>query len=298
MKIAVTTPTGNIGSKVTEILLDAGAKLVLLTRDPAKVQHFARRGADVKQGSSEDKSFVIEATQGVDALFWVLPPNMQTNDLKAYQKSVAQAGASAVHENKIQRVVNISSIGAQLGPGYGPISGLCECEKALNKACPNVTHLRAGFFFENFLYQLDNIRRDSKIYMPLPGLTRTPMIATKDIASVAANRLLDNRWTGQSVRGLHGPADLSLFEAVGQISEGLGQQVRYQQVPEEAARKVLVSMGVSQQFADAMLEMYRAMGNGKLTRAEPRSPETTTPTTLVDFARETILSQLLQPAHS
>jgi uncharacterized protein YbjT (DUF2867 family) len=298
MKIAVTTPTGHIGSKVAEILLDWSAKVVLLVRDPAKVQQFVDRGAEVKKGSIEDSRFLTDALRGVDSLFWLTPPNMQADDLNAYQKRLGDVAAKAIRDNNISRVVNLSSIGAHLGPGFGPISGLHDVEESLNSVSANITHLRCGFFYENFLYQLENIRTKGSIYMTMSGSTRLPMIATRDIAEVAAQRLLDGRWSGKSVRGLHGPVDLSLFEAAGQISEGLSQQVKYQRVPEDAARKAMMSMGVSSKVVDSMLEMYRAMDSGSLKRAEPRSPETTTPTTLVDFSREVIQSLLLQPVHA
>jgi len=298
MNIAVTTPTGHIGSRVAEILLDWSEKPVLLVRDPAKVQQFASRGAEVKIGSLEDASFVTEATRGVDAILWLTPPDMRTSDPSGFQKRVAAAGASAIRENRIRRVVNISSVGAHLASGAGPVSGLHDVEELLDSAAANVVHLRCGFFFENFLFQLDNIRRDSAVYMTMSGTTRLPMIATRDIADVAAGLLLDSRWRGKIIRGLHGPADLSLFEAVGQISEGLGQQVCYKRVPDDAMRKEMTSMGVSPQVADWLLEMYRAADSGTLKKAEPRTPETTTPTTLIEFGREVILPSVLQPVHA
>jgi uncharacterized protein YbjT (DUF2867 family) len=298
MRIAITTPTGHIGTKVTDILLDWGAKVVLLVRDVVKVQHFARRGAEVKRGSLDDAKFVTDATRGVDALFWVTPPNMTSPDYRGFQKSVGSAAAAAIRDNQISRVVNLSSFGVQVPFGCGPVSGLHDVEELLNAVAGNITHLRAGFFYENFLYQLENIRRDSAVYMPLSGLTRVPMLATRDIAEASARLLLNGQWTGQNIRGLHGPADLSLNEAVGQISEGLGHQVRFVKVPAEAARKAMLSMGMSPNVADGMIELYRALNSGLLRRDEPRTAETTTPTTLIDFARDVIMPQLLQPVHA
>jgi uncharacterized protein YbjT (DUF2867 family) len=234
----------------------------------------------------------------VDSLFWLTPPNMVTTDYRAFVRSVGASGAEAIHANKIGRVVNLSSVGAQMASGCGPVSGLHEVEGLLNAAATNIVHLRPGFFFENFLHHLESIHDDSAVYMPLGGLVRLPMIATRDIASVAARMLLSSTWTGKMIRGLHGPADLSLFEAVGQISEGLRKQIRYTQVPEATARKAMVSMGVSDSMADSLLEMYRAMNSGLMKRAEPRGVETTTPTRLVDFAREVILPLVLLPAHT
>ncbi|MCX5770924.1 MAG: NAD(P)H-binding protein, partial [Candidatus Hydrogenedentes bacterium] len=75
MKITIAAPTGHIGSKVADILLERGVKVVLLSRYPDKVRHFVDRGAEVVQGTLEDPAFVSRATRNVDALFWLTPPN-------------------------------------------------------------------------------------------------------------------------------------------------------------------------------------------------------------------------------
>ena len=75
MKVAVTTPTGNIGRVVTDKLLDAGADVTLLVRDPGKVRAFTERGAETEAGSLDDGEYVKKATAGAECLFWVTPPN-------------------------------------------------------------------------------------------------------------------------------------------------------------------------------------------------------------------------------
>jgi uncharacterized protein YbjT (DUF2867 family) len=288
MKIAIATPTGHIGSKVTENLLAAGAELILLARDPSKVEPFARRGAVVRQGWLEDPDFVADATRGADELFWLTPPHFTTEDLRGFQRNVARAAARAIAANSIARVVNISSIGAQLESGAGPISGLHDVEKLLDDAAWSITHFRCGFFFENYLWQVERMQRESSIYMPISGSVSLPMVATGDIARAVANRLLDSRWSGRSIRGIHGPVDLTFDEAARLISEGVGRPIRHVKVPEDAARKAMQAMGASRHVADQMLEMYQAIDTGLVKPAEPRSPETTTPTDLLDFARNFI----------
>lgn len=95
----------------------------------------------------------------------------------------------------------------------GPISGLYEVEQRLNAAAPNIIHLRPGFFMENYLIQLEPIRTANSVLLPISGDRRLAMIATQDIAAVAAELLLQRNWSGHSVLGLHGPTDLSFDEA-------------------------------------------------------------------------------------
>ena len=112
------------------------------------------------------------------------------------------------------------------------------------------------------------------------------MIATRDIASAAAGLLLDLSWRGHQIRGLHGPADLSLLEAAEEISRGVGRPVRYEQVSEEQTEHALREAGAGEDFIHLAIEMYRGLDMGWLKLAEPRTPRTTTPTSLEQFARE------------
>ena len=293
MRIAITTPTGNIGNKLTHYLLSAGAKVVLLARDIKKVREFEQMGAVIRLGSQDDATFVTEATADVSSLFWVTPPNLTSPDLREFQRACGFAAARAVRVNKIPHVVNLSSVGAHLEYGAGPISGLHDVEDMLNPEAPNVVHLRAGYFFENFLWQVKSIQDASSIFMPIDGTRRFPMVATKDIAAIACGLLLDESWVGLHIRGLQGPADLSLFEATEQISYGLGRTIRYIKVGDDQARNFMLDAGMSNNVIDLMLEMERGISSGWITPQEPRTSLTTTPTTLQQFAREQI-AQLLR----
>jgi uncharacterized protein YbjT (DUF2867 family) len=296
MRIAITTPSGHIGSKVTELLLEAQADLVLLTRNPSKVERFSSRGVPVLVGSLDDAAFVTAATKKVDALLWVTPPNYASPDLRDFQRRCGRAAAQAIQANRISRIVNLSSIGAHLGSGVGPVSGLYDVEKMLDTVSRDITHLRPGYFFENYLMQVESIRESNSLFLPVSGSRRIPMIATRDIAQVAAQRLLNTTWTGRSVRGLQGPRDLSFDEAAELISRGTGLKIRHVKVPEGAARQHLMGVGLSSNVTDLLLEMYRAIESGTMKPAEVRTTSTTTPTTLDKFALE-VIAPMVTPVH-
>jgi uncharacterized protein YbjT (DUF2867 family) len=121
------------------------------------------------------------------------------------------------------------------------------------------------------------------------------MIATRDIGRVAAERLASSSWTGRHVRELHGPADLSFAEAAMILSEVLGRKIAYVKCDRDEARRAILAGGVSENAADLMLEMYDAVEAGRLRTLQPRSTETTTPTTLAEFAREVLMPMFAQP---
>lgn len=288
MKVAIASPTGNIGSKLAPRLLDAGAELILLCRDPKKVSALTARGAKEEVGDLKDGDYVARATNGADALFWLTPPDFTAPDMYALQADLGRNVADAVRQNDIKRVVNLSSIGGQVQSGTGPVAGLHRVEAMLNETGAAVTHLRAAYFMENYLFSLDSIRSAGSVFLPVRGDTRIPMVATQDIAQVAAACFLDASWKETRVRGVQGAKDMTFDEAAGILSDGLGRAVRHVTVTPEQARDAFLSMGATADVAAKYVEMYQAFDNGTLKVAEPRTPETTTPTTLAEFARQVI----------
>jgi len=263
----------------------------LLARNPEKVQGFAPKGAAIRQGSLDDQRFLVEATKGVDALYCLTPPDLQSEDLRAHQNRLGKAATLAIRENRIPRVVDLSSVGAQHSSGTGPVTGLHDVEKLLDEAADNVTHLRAGYFFENYFLALESIKASGQVFLSVSAEIPVPMIATRDIAQVAADRLLDTTWTGRNVIELEGPERLSFAEAARQIEKGIGRPVEHVQVEEDQVRPFLKQLGISDSVAGVMLELYRGIGSGLVDFEGGSATHLRTDTSLEGFSRE-----ILQPA--
>ena len=271
MNIAVATPAGHVGGAVADCLLDLRGynNVTLLCRRPEKLKGLVDRGATVAIGSQEDPDYLTKATRNVEALFWATPPGYGSDDVRAFQNRLGQAAATAIRTNKIPRVVNLSSIGANLASGVGPICGLHDVQEILNKATQNVTHLRPGFFFENLLWQIDTIRKWGRISLPLSGAARYPMIATSDIGRVAATRLTDEDWTGHCMQELHGPTDLSFGDVARTLTQVLGRKIVYIKGDRDEARQDMLAGGMSENAAGLMLEMYDAVETGLMRSTQP-----------------------------
>jgi uncharacterized protein YbjT (DUF2867 family) len=129
MTIAIAGATGNTGGGVAQALIAAGAEVRVLVRHPEKLAPDIRQNAAIFQGSLEDAEFVMQATQGAAALYWVVPYNFGAADFRSYQHRVGDAAAAAIAANAIPHVVNLSSNGAHLPNGMGPFLG---CMKSSN----------------------------------------------------------------------------------------------------------------------------------------------------------------------
>ena len=288
MSIVINTPTSNIGRALASRLLDAGESVTLLSRERKKVDELARRGARVVEGSFEDPALLAKALEGAEALFWLTPPPARP-DYYAWATKCAKQAAAAAKKAGVRRAVVLSSAGAHTGPGTGPVGPGREMENDFEAGLPAVVSLRPGIFMENFLRSAETIAKSGQIFLPVPPGKRWPVVATADIADKAACWLLDRSWSGHHRVGVHGPKDLSTDEAAAIISSELGKPVKCVELTPDQARGAMQSMGMPGFVVDIIIEMYVAYIEGRLDAAEPRTPNTTTPTSLAEFARTTLV---------
>lgn len=287
MSIVVTTPTGNIGAAITQRLLDAGEKPVLIARDPAKVKEFTDKGAVVKAGTHSDADFMVEATKGAEALFVLTPGDMRMQDIRAHYRKFAEAAAKAIRANSIGHVVHLSSVGAELESGNGPVAGLYVAEQVLNDSgAKNLTHLRAAYFMENTMMQIPSILQAGSMFTTFPKGVEFPMIATRDIGARAAELLRGRDWTGTKVVELLGPGEIGYDRVAEILSKVLGREITHVTIPPEALAKAMTDMGASQVLADAFVELSEALDKGLMHPHEERSASNTTPTTYQEFAEQ------------
>ncbi len=281
MRIAVAAPTGHVGRHLVPMLIRAGVKPLVLLRDPDRLAPDIRSEVDVAKVDLLDADTVVRAVSGVDALYWVDPPPAGDNPLAEYKLAAASV-ARAVTEGGVGRVVFQSSVGAEKRHGVGEIDGLAATEVALNATDASVIHLRCGYFFTNLEYQLDAIRA-GVIQVILPVDQSMAWVSPRDIAEVAAGRLLSGDWQGRHLQAVHGPADLSWLQVVRIISEAVGKPLHVERIPEEAMRGTLAGFGMSAEQVDSLVGMSTGFLGG-FTPEQQRSVHSTTPTTLAEWA--------------
>jgi uncharacterized protein YbjT (DUF2867 family) len=257
MRIVVTTPTGNIGSKLTPVLLDRGAEVTVIARHPDKVKDVQERGAKVIAGDHSNAKIVQTAVEGADALFFLIPPPYTSHDPIGDYRHFGEAAAKAVAGNPKLHVVLLSSVGANRPDGTGLIKGLHHAENALRPVAKNLTILRANYFMENVLSSLPEIMKDGNIYALVTGSVSMPQVATADIANVAADVLLKPQ-SGHRVVDVVGPEDLKFDQVAQMVGTAIGKKVNHATVPPESMAPALVGAGFSQEVAREFVEMEQS----------------------------------------
>lgn len=284
MRIVVTTPTGNVGSRVLRLLVQAGVRPVALLRDPARLPPELSGLVEAVRADQTDRDAVLRVTAGADRLYWVNPPAPFGSDPLAQHAVCARVVSDAVRENGIGGVVFQSSAGAEKRHGAGDIDGLGATEEALDATGAPVVHLRCGYFATNLLMSADEIAAGT-LSTPWPLDHPLPWVVPRDIGDVAAARLLGPAWTGWVVQGVHGPADLS-FTDVAEVLAGVrGHPVRAVHVPDAEFREMLGGVGMTPAEVDAIAGMAAGLTGGFVPE-QPRDVTTTTPTTLRSWAAE------------
>ena len=280
--------TGRTGSIIATSLLLKGKKVRVVGRDAGRLDRFVRKGAEAFTASVSDAGALTEAFAGARAAYLLLPPSLTSPDYRADQERESDAIAKAVRDSGLRYAVHLSSFGAHVPEGTGPIAGLHSSEQKLNAIGGlHVLHLRAGYFMENNLAAISMIHAMGTFgHAVLPDL-KIPMIATRDIGDYAARRLLSLDFSGKQPRELLGERDLLMNEATAVIARGIGKpDLRYVQFPYEEVQQVFLQTGVPAKTAGQFIEMYKAMNEGIVAGQEPRSPENTTPTSFEKFVQD------------
>jgi uncharacterized protein YbjT (DUF2867 family) len=288
----VTGATGNTGrivaKKLLARLLANGQKVRAIGRTADRLQSLVAQGAEPFVADLSDKQALTKAFTGARAVYAMIPPNLITQDYRAYQERITDAIAAALAAAKVQYAVTLSSFGADKPDKTGPVVGLHNLEQQLNQiAGLNVLHLRAGYFMENTLAQVGIVKSMGITAGPLRPDLKLPMIATRDIGAAAAEELLNLGFQQKQTRELQGERDLSMTEAAAIIGKAIGKpDLVYKQLPDEQVRGALTQLGISLNVANLILEMAAALNSGHMRALEPRSARNTTPTSYEVFVAE------------
>ncbi|MDD4962815.1 MAG: NAD(P)H-binding protein [Gallionella sp.] len=285
--IAIMGATGKTGGRVAEVLLARGEKVRVIGRDLAKLRVLTDLGAEAAVGDVTDSAFLTQAFAGVESAYTLLPPDMHSPDLRAFQDRVGEATAQALAANKVGRAVFLSTVGAGVpsdAGGIGVAAGLQAQEQRLCALGIDVLMLRPGYFFENFFGSLPLIKYQGINGGPFQGDIPAPMIASQDIGDAAAEALIARDWKGVVVRELLGPRFYTLAEATSIIGRAIGKpDLAYAQFPSSAIMAALVPTVMSADVARLSIELAEAYNNGVIRPGE-RTAINTTPTTLEAFA--------------
>ncbi len=285
---AITGASGHTGSIVARELLARGKAVRAIGRDPAHLAHLVQRGAEAFQADVADVAALTQAFTGAEAVYVMLPPNQAVTSLHQYQERIGEAYVRAITKASVSKVVMLSSIGADKRERTGPVVGLYSLEQKLKGiAGLDAVYLRAGYFMENLLPQVNIIKTFGFVGGPLRPDLPLPMIATRDIGAAAADYLANLNFSGKQAHELLGQRDVTYNEVAAVIGKAIGKpDLRYSQLSSLQVKPAMLRMGWSSSMASALLEMSDSLNSGYMKALERRISRNTTPTPIETFVAD------------
>lgn len=256
-KILVTGATGNLGSGLIPALRGAGAEVRALVRDESKAQALRDQGVEVVIGDFDKPETLAAAFSGVDKVFLLTSGNPDA----VKQASNAIAAARAAGNPYVVRL-------SALVPEPADQTVLGRMHKAtddeLKASGLPYTLVQPTFFMQNTMMAAQTVADDGTVYLPMKD-GKLGMIDVRDIIEVAVKVLTEDGYQGK-VFELTGPASISFYDVAAALSKALGKEVKYVDVPIEAAKEAMIGMGFSQWSADAFCELFVNFSNGGMDR--------------------------------
>lgn len=290
--IVITTPTGLIGHQVLENALDHDVPIRVIARDPSRLTSRVRERVEVVQGAMDDAAVVAEACAGADSVFWVIPPTPTAESVEGHFQALTRPLCDAIRSRHVPRVVAVSSLGRGVAKNAGHVSASLAMDEAIESTGVHYRALCMPAFMDNTIWQVEPIKHQGMFFAPISGDLRLPTCATRDIATAAAGLLVDDSWSGQAQVPILGPEDLSHNDMAQIMSEVLERPVRFQEIPTEAYKANMVQSGMTEGWAQGLVDMLTAINQG-LYNTEPRTPESTTPTSFRQWCEEVLKPAVL-----
>ncbi len=245
--ILVSGATGTVGSKVVSALVEKGADVRIGVRSEGKGKGVSERGVDVVRLDFSDPETFGPAFDGVDHLFMI-------NILHPAAVEEGDRITDAAKAAGVEHIVKLSALGCDAEPGIQLGRWHRAIEKHIEESGMGWTFLRPNNFMDNFAtYWAQPIKEQGKIFMPL-GDGAVSYVDARDIAAVAAEALTETGHQGKAY-SLTGPEALTLHQVAELLGKGIGKDVGYVDIPEDAAKQAMAGMGMPEFLVDAMSEL-------------------------------------------
>jgi uncharacterized protein YbjT (DUF2867 family) len=265
MKFIITGSLGHISKPLVEKLTAEKHDVTVISSNADRKSEIESLGATAAIGSVGDLAFLTNIFRGADAVYTMVPPTFSASNWKQHIAGIGKIYAQAVSGAGVKNVVNLSSMGAHMPDGCGPVSGLYYVEQALNALeGVNVKHLRPGFFYYNFLANIGMIKHMGIIGGNYGESAKLVLANPSDIADSAAQELLNLSFKGKSINYI--VSDEKTTDEVATIlGTAIGKpDLKWINFSDEDTVGGMLQNGLPLDVAQNYAEMGAAMRNGEM----------------------------------
>ncbi|ASZ13156.1 NAD(P)H-binding protein [Chitinophaga pendula] len=279
MKIVLTGSLGHISKPLTEILVQQGHQVTLISTDPDKQAQIQAMGAQSAIGSISDLPFLIQTFTGADVVYCMNPLDFTTRAIDAWDRNMDHY-VEAIRQSGVKRAIVLSGWIAHLLSSVQPEKKF-EALKGVS-----VTFVRPGPFYSNFYHMKEMIRQQGMIVSNYGGTDRIAFVAPEDIAAAIAAEM--NTPATPGAKPLYVVSEeMTCTQAAGIIGAAIGiPDLQWIILPGDQVQQVLEANGISPEAAGLLVEMQEMMHNGKAQKDYDQHTPVTGKRKLQDFARE------------
>ena len=260
--IVITTPTGGIGARVLNHVLDAGKSVRLIARNPSSLPGGLSQSVELIEGSHADPKVIGRALSGAERVFWLPPGSPDNPSADAAYTDFSRAFCDALPSSSVTHVVGISALGREWPKPAGHVTASLQMDDMIGDTGVNYRALACASLMDNMLREAGSIRDEGIFCQPTPCGLKLPHVARVDVAAAAARLLLARDWQGIAEVPLFGPEDLSFDQMAAIMSEVLGQPVRYQEIRMAQFEKTMRALGTSEGMVQSYVQMLTAKNEG------------------------------------
>ncbi|WP_323990636.1 NmrA family NAD(P)-binding protein [Nguyenibacter sp. L1] len=252
--------TGKVGGATAKHLLAHGRTVRALVRNREKAANWANLGVELVDGDWNDPTAIERALEDVEGAFVMLPAVWAPSPDFAEAKGVISNYVEALTRAAPPRAVALSSMGANRTSGLGMITALSLLEQGFRDLTSPIAFVRAGGFFENFLYGLQVAQGGTLPVYYNPTNRKSTMVATNDIGAEVATLLTGPAWSGQRIVELG--SMVSADEVAEQLGEVLSLDVKAFAVPRAGWAEAFEQLGIPKGRTGPAEEMFEAVNTG------------------------------------
>ena len=273
--ITVTGASGANGTELLKLLSSHGVAARAMVRHPERADDIRLPGIEIVQGDFDRPETVRAALQGADKAFLLAP---SSQNVEEQQKTFVQCA----QQSGVRHLVKLSQFGADANSSQRFLRYHGAVEDAIRASGLAFTFLRPNLFMQTLLASAQTIKAKNAFYAPM-GAGRISVVDVRDIAAVAFAALTQNGHEG-AIYDITGPQAISHGDMAHRLSEAVGREIEYVDVPPAAMKETLLGIGFPAWQADGLLEEYAAWSQNEAaqiasgvrdaTGQEPRNFET------------------------
>jgi uncharacterized protein YbjT (DUF2867 family) len=254
--ILVTGATGNNGIEIIKRLAARNVQVRAMVRDRDRASAIAVPNVEIVESDFDRPETLLKRLAGVERAFLLTNSSERTEAQQI-------AFIDAAKQSGVKQIVKLSQFAADANSPVRFLRYHAAVEAALRSSGIAYTFLRPNLFMQGLLNFRSTIATQSSFYAAA-GDAKVSVVDVRDIADVAVAALIESGHEGK-IYDLTGPQALTHAEMAESLSAALDRPITFVDIPPEAMRETLLSIGFPVWQADGLLEDYAHYRRGEAT---------------------------------